>query len=566
MVQAARLSLRMQKELKLLLTDPPPGALFPFLTSDFDVSSLSSIDARSLPFHLNLFSLIIHFLKYIHLIHVHYLLSLHVVFTEIEGPEGTVYANGIFNIKIQIPERYPFQPPIVTFATPIYHPNIDNGGRICLDILNLPPKGAWQPSLNISTVLTSIGLLLSEPNPDDGLMCEASKEYKYNRQVFDQKARSMTEKYAKAGTSGNSGTSSSKSKCIQVNSDTNKGLKSDANFEVNEFVCSHKKPSGFRQKMSLESPTLKQKRETDGQARDVPTDQHFLLDFQNEAEVNHKRKEVEGMHYGCNLSHEKPQGTKRKLSLPCSGQVQKRDLDTENVLNESLPCEPQSIPVAYSGMSTLYESIGHRYQVHQSLANKPVTGGINLNRLLCQSKQKEQVESTDSSKTNSGNNQKTFDGDLLSKNHNVLPSHKDYTDGTGIGSSATKFKEQQLACKKLSLGFKGSSQKQAEDKKENVMPVNELSVSNSQIDSTKVAISRKLSLEPLSQLKGSTDVDHHHNSQLVCHLRSHFMNAAEPLPLPWQSRDAEKQQISQDVAEESMISEAVVVLDSEDSE
>lgn len=106
MVQAARLSLRMQKELKLLLTDPPPGALFPFLTSDFDVSSLSSIDARSLPFHLNLFSLIIHFLKYIHLIHVHYLLSLHVVFTEIEGPEGTVYANGIFNIKIQIPERY----------------------------------------------------------------------------------------------------------------------------------------------------------------------------------------------------------------------------------------------------------------------------------------------------------------------------------------------------------------------------------------------------------------------------------------------------------------------------
>jgi ubiquitin-conjugating enzyme E2 T len=36
-----------------------------------------------------------------------------------------------------------------------------------------------------------------------------SKEYKYNRQAFDQKARSMTEKYAKAGASGNACSSQS---------------------------------------------------------------------------------------------------------------------------------------------------------------------------------------------------------------------------------------------------------------------------------------------------------------------------------------------------------------------
>ncbi|GER41289.1 ubiquitin-conjugating enzyme family protein [Striga asiatica] len=168
MAQAARLSLRMQKEVKLLLTDPPPGASFPTLSDDCSFTSLSSINAL------------------------------------FQGPHGTVYANGVFKIKIQIPERYPFQPPVVTFATPIYHPNIDNGGRICLDILNLPPKGTWQPSLNISTVLTSIGLLLSEPNPDDGLMHEASREYKYNREAFNQKARSMTEKYARVGESGSS--------------------------------------------------------------------------------------------------------------------------------------------------------------------------------------------------------------------------------------------------------------------------------------------------------------------------------------------------------------------------
>ncbi|XP_047322802.1 probable ubiquitin-conjugating enzyme E2 37 [Impatiens glandulifera] len=191
MAQAARLSLRMQKELKLLITDPPPGASFPLLSSSSSAAaapSLTSIDAQ------------------------------------IQGPEGTVYEKGLFKLQIRIPERYPFQPPIVTFLTPIYHPNIDGGGRICLDILNLPPKGAWQPSLNISTVLTSIGLLLSEPNPDDGLMCDASREYKYNKHIFDQKARDMTQKHAMAGGSGSgcSGVTSIKSNIEPINTEIQK--------------------------------------------------------------------------------------------------------------------------------------------------------------------------------------------------------------------------------------------------------------------------------------------------------------------------------------------------------
>lgn len=37
-------------------------------------------------------------------------------------------------------------------------------------------KGAWRPSLNISTLLISIQLLMAEPNPDDPLMADIVRD------------------------------------------------------------------------------------------------------------------------------------------------------------------------------------------------------------------------------------------------------------------------------------------------------------------------------------------------------------------------------------------------------
>ena len=50
----------------------------------------------------------------------------------ITGPEDTPYENGVFTLNICIPDRYPFEPPNVTFQTKIYHPNIDSGRFINL--------------------------------------------------------------------------------------------------------------------------------------------------------------------------------------------------------------------------------------------------------------------------------------------------------------------------------------------------------------------------------------------------------------------------------------------------
>ena len=62
---------------------------------------------------------------------------------QITGPEETPYCEGSFHLEISVPPRYPFEPPKVRFVTPIYHPNIDDGGRICLDTLKMQPQGSW---------------------------------------------------------------------------------------------------------------------------------------------------------------------------------------------------------------------------------------------------------------------------------------------------------------------------------------------------------------------------------------------------------------------------------------
>ncbi|CAL4083122.1 unnamed protein product, partial [Meganyctiphanes norvegica] len=112
------------------------------------------------------------------------------------GEDDTVYNGGVFKLEIEIPERYPFQPPAVRFLTKIYHPNIDTAGRICLDVLKMPPSGGWRPAHNLSTILTSIRLLMQAPNPDDPLMTDIADEYRFRKSQFEATAREWTKQFA----------------------------------------------------------------------------------------------------------------------------------------------------------------------------------------------------------------------------------------------------------------------------------------------------------------------------------------------------------------------------------
>ena len=108
------------------------------------------------------------------------------------GPSDSPFSGGVFKLSIRFPTDYPFTPPIITFRTKIYHPNINAAGGICLDIL----KGQWSPALSISKVLLSILSLLTDANPADPLVPEIAHIYKTNRAAYDEEARAWTQKYA----------------------------------------------------------------------------------------------------------------------------------------------------------------------------------------------------------------------------------------------------------------------------------------------------------------------------------------------------------------------------------
>jgi len=108
------------------------------------------------------------------------------------GPSDSPYTGGVFNVSIQFPIDYPFKPPRVMFTTKIYHPNINTGGFICLDIL----KQNWSPALTISKVLLSVLSMLTDPNPNDPLMPDIANQYVNNRGEYELMAQEWTHLYA----------------------------------------------------------------------------------------------------------------------------------------------------------------------------------------------------------------------------------------------------------------------------------------------------------------------------------------------------------------------------------
>ena len=107
-------------------------------------------------------------------------------FTATIKPQEGLYQGAAFVFTLTVPNTYPFDPPKVLCDTPIYHPNIDTEGKVCLNIL----RADWMPVLSVSSVLFGLMTLFIDPNPGDPLNKEAANHMMDKPDDFERVVRS----------------------------------------------------------------------------------------------------------------------------------------------------------------------------------------------------------------------------------------------------------------------------------------------------------------------------------------------------------------------------------------
>lgn len=130
----------------------------------------------------------------------------------IPGPEDTPVAGGLFPVVIDFPEDYPFSPPIFKFTVPMFHPNVNSDGKICLSVLRseaqMRKEGEKDPEIlenpygaanSVLSLLVSIQSLLGDPGAiRHGTNPDATRLYMDNKPEYERRVQALVARQAGA--------------------------------------------------------------------------------------------------------------------------------------------------------------------------------------------------------------------------------------------------------------------------------------------------------------------------------------------------------------------------------
>ncbi|KAK2994094.1 hypothetical protein RJ640_024358 [Escallonia rubra] len=127
---------------------------------------------------------------------------------EFHGPKESLYEGGVWKVRVELPDAYPYKSPSIGFLNKIYHPNVDElSGSVCLDVINQ----SWSPMFGVLQYLqveyfaadllnvfeVFLPQLLLYPNPSDPLNGDAASLMMKDRKQYEQKVKEYCERYAK---------------------------------------------------------------------------------------------------------------------------------------------------------------------------------------------------------------------------------------------------------------------------------------------------------------------------------------------------------------------------------